>query len=129
MSGAEKNRLRQVLWTLLAVLGAGLFYAWVLIPAGVRLPCRFRRVTGWKCPGCGMTDLCLALLRGDLAAAFAYNRAVFAALPVLGVLLGLAAADYVRPLPQRAALLKRILTAALLALLLVWGAVRNAWGI
>ena len=45
-------------------LCAGLFYGYVLIPLGFRVPCLFRRVTGLRCPGCGITDLCLGLLHG-----------------------------------------------------------------
>jgi len=47
-----------------AVLCAGLFYGYVLLPAGVRIPCLFYEVTGMRCPGCGVTALCLDLLHG-----------------------------------------------------------------
>lgn len=52
----------------------------------VQLPCPFRSLTGWWCPGCGMTRATHHLLRGDPVSALQYN--VF----VLVVLAALAAA-------------------------------------
>ena len=54
---------------LLAALGYGL---WVAL-SGHGLPCLFHRITGWLCPGCGMSRVMGALLRLDLPAAFSYN--------------------------------------------------------
>jgi hypothetical protein len=39
-------------------------------------------VEGW-CPGCGMTRAAIALLHGDLAAAWALNRLSLVVLPML----------------------------------------------
>ena len=64
-------------------LGISTLYA----TTGIGLPCPFRELTGWQCPFCGGTRLGSALLHGDVAAAFAYNPAVFMSL-VLGVVVG-----------------------------------------
>ena len=37
------------------------------------LPCPFRTLTGWWCPGCGLTRATHHLFRGDLAQALRYN--------------------------------------------------------
>ena len=63
------------------VLCAGLFYGFVLIPLGLRLPCLFYRFTGLRCPGCGVTDLCLALLHGQFLGALSYNWGLVLASP------------------------------------------------
>ena len=52
------------------LLCAGLLYGFVLIPLGVRIPCLFYRFTGLRCPGCGITDLCLALLHGHFVPSY-----------------------------------------------------------
>ena len=46
--------------------------------------CAFRSVTGWWCPGCGLTRATHDLLHGDLAEAFADNALV---VPVLAMLI------------------------------------------
>ena len=103
------------------LLCAGLLYGFVLIPLGVRIPCLFYRFTGLRCPGCGVTDLCLALLHGHFAPG--YNWGLVLASPALVWLL-------VR-LWKNGACGKeeKTVSAALLAFLLIWGVVRNLWGL
>ena len=40
---------------------------------GVFPPCPFRALTGWWCPGCGMTRATHHLLHGDVVVALRYN--------------------------------------------------------
>lgn len=69
----------------------GMVVVAALVPPGLldRLPalCLFRNLTGWECPGCGMTRAVLSLLRGDLATALHYNRMVVLVFPLLCCLL------------------------------------------
>lgn len=62
---------------------AGLVYGYLLIPLGLRLRCPFRALTGLRCPGCGITDLCLAVLHGRFWEAPAYNWGLTVSLPAL----------------------------------------------
>lgn len=71
----------------LTVLGgvgfAGLIYLKVWLPlTGVGVPCVFRELTGFLCPGCGITRLCLALIDIDLYQAFRFNMLVFLLVPM-----------------------------------------------
>jgi hypothetical protein len=50
---------------------------------GVFLPCPFRVLTGWWCPGCGLTRATHHLLRGDITQAVRYNALVFVILATL----------------------------------------------
>src|SRR5260370_197453 len=73
------------------------FLAAVVIPVGATVvyhfppskypyypPCFFNKLTGFHCPGCGATRCVGALVRGDLAQAFAYNPLFTFLLPYVG---------------------------------------------
>ena len=49
-------------------------------------PCLFRVVTGWYCPGCGITRALHALAHFDPMRALAMNPLVVASLPVLAAM-------------------------------------------
>lgn len=60
-------------------------YAWLEHAPTV---CLFRNLVGLRCPGCGMTHALSALLHGEFARAFLYNKLVVVAFPALvGVVL------------------------------------------
>jgi hypothetical protein len=56
-------------------LAAGAVYVAAVNPEGRGgfLPCPFRSLTGWWCPGCGLTRAAHFLFRGDLTQALRYN--------------------------------------------------------
>jgi hypothetical protein len=51
--------------------------------SGALPPCAFHKLTGWYCPGCGMTRAAHALLHGRCAEAFGYNPLVVPLLPII----------------------------------------------
>ena len=123
------HRVKKLLAAGLGILALGLGYAAFIHLTGWAIPCLFRQVTGCKCPGCGVTSMCLALLRLDFAAAFRWNPGLMLLAPLLGALVVLLTAQYIRTGSWRP---KRWQTACLwimLGALLVWGVVRNLVGI
>jgi len=71
----------------LASFGAvGLGLSGLALATGVGIPCPWRWLTGTLCPFCGGTHVGMALLRGDLGAAWAANPFVVVGLGVLAVL-------------------------------------------
>jgi ribose/xylose/arabinose/galactoside ABC-type transport system permease subunit len=83
----------------LAASGAAV---WPMVTAGtgLALPCPLRTVTGIPCPACGMTTAAVALVRGQVDAAFQANPLIFglAALTVVsGALLALRATGVMPP--------------------------------
>jgi hypothetical protein len=68
-------------------------------------PCPFRTLTGWWCPGCGLTRATHHLLHGDVLGALRYN----ALLPIVLGLITLLWVDwYARTTGQRSLLPARI---------------------
>ena len=119
MPPSHKTRL---LKTGAVLLCAGLFYGYVLLPRGIVIPCLFYRITGWRCPGCGITNLCLAMLHGRIAEAPAYNWGLVLSLPVL---LWLVVYRRTEGSERR----EKAVCIGLLVFLLCWGVIRNLYGL
>ncbi len=76
----------------LAMAGGGVLYFALAWGGWDVMPCPLLKLTGLPCPGCGMTRSCLALLRGNWAAAWRFNPfgpvfAVFWAVVVTGLVM------------------------------------------
>jgi hypothetical protein len=58
------------------IAAAGLTYL-LAVPNQYKIPCVFNYATGLQCPGCGLTRASMAILRGDIQAAYNFNQLVF----------------------------------------------------
>ena len=116
-------------------LSRGLLLCALAVPLalalGFDLPlCPMAGLLGIPCPGCGLTRATLALVRGDLPAAYHFHPLVFVLAPLYIGLLATAAWEFVSgPVPNRAPLFdvtsrRATLAAATLLVLVVgvWGA-------
>lgn len=65
------------------VLAAGFAY-YLAARFFFAVPCVFRTLTGFKCPGCGITHMLIAELQLDFAQAYAANPALYLLQPVVG---------------------------------------------
>ncbi|MBE6022293.1 MAG: DUF2752 domain-containing protein [Cellulosilyticum sp.] len=72
-------------WVLGGLILGFLYGIWCEI-TNLSIPCLFYKITGKYCPGCGITRMCLNLLKGDLKAAFYSHPAIFLLLPIGGVI-------------------------------------------
>ncbi len=59
--------------------------------------CLFTRLSGYHCPGCGMTRACMHLTHLDLGWALTYNKMSLVVLPMLSVLL---LKDFIKTIKQ-----------------------------
>lgn len=121
-------RLRRLILRAALLLGGGLVYAAFCIETGWAVPCLFRRITGLRCPGCGVTRMCLALLRGDLAAAWAASPGLLLLSPFLGLLLLDLAVRYVRTGQRLPGPVERAGIWCAVAWLVLYGVIRNLAG-
>ena len=120
-----RQRLNALLLRCAVLVGAGAAYAGLIAVLGRGLYCPFWRLTGLLCPGCGVTRMCLALLRLDLAGAWRANAALVLALPVLILLAVRLMWVYVRTgrrMPSRG---EERLIWGLVVYFLAWGVLRN----
>ena len=76
-------RFKKVIGIVAVILLASFAYAFFCKKTGLAIPCAFHSITGLKCPGCGVTRMCLSLMNFDFLSAFNYNQALFCLIPVL----------------------------------------------
>lgn len=81
-----KSRILYLIKIYFPILIIGTIYYIICLITPFRIPCIFRSITGYKCPGCGITDLLLLTLKGDFISAFKCNPMVFIILPLIGII-------------------------------------------
>ena len=117
-------RLRKVaiIIGIACLLGGG--YA-ILCIHGIMIPCVFNYFTGLKCPGCGVTHMCVSLLHFEFSDAFAANQALFILMPVFVFFFARLLIRYIRT--GRAGLTKaeNIMCVVIVAMLVLFAIFRN----
>lgn len=78
------------------ILAIGFVYYILSSITGLYIPCAFRMITGYKCPGCGITHLAVAMLHGNFHEAFTANQLIFIMLPVAIIYGGYRAYKYIK---------------------------------
>lgn len=77
-----KGRALKVILIFSIFLAVGLLYAALCRMIGFGIPCVFHSLTGYYCPGCGVSRMFLSLLRFDISGAWKCNPAVLSMLPL-----------------------------------------------
>ena len=117
-------RAKKVIAGALILLAIGALYALFIHLTHWWIPCVFRFITGFKCPGCGVTGLCVALLRLDFAAAFRANPAIFCLLPLMALTAARMIYLYIR-YDKRRDKFTQIAVYFMIGVLLIFGVLRN----
>lgn len=92
----RRERLLRVIACVTLIGMAGCLYALFVVRTGLAIPCIFHLVTGYQCPGCGVTRMCVALLQMDFAKAYASNPVLFVLTPIMVLVFLPYVAGYVR---------------------------------
>ncbi len=120
-----KERLVRVLAGAGAAVAATLALVAWLRWSGEGLVCPLWRATGLYCPGCGVSRMCLRLLRLDLAGAFRANPLLLVTAPGMGALLLGRAWRYVRAGDRGTPRWEERTWLALAGVFLLYGVLRN----
>lgn len=79
----SKSQIQKEIRYLLIILGVGFgYYLWLNF-THLGIPCPFRTITGWLCPGCGITHMLIALIHLDFHTAYLENPFLLLTLPFL----------------------------------------------
>ena len=77
------TKMKKRLFVGVSLLIVGVLYLKIIAPKfNIHIPCIFNKITGFECPGCGLTRASLALLDGNIYQAFRYNMLVFILAPL-----------------------------------------------
>lgn len=120
-----KKRFLKAAGCLALLLTAGLGYAAFVQKTGWAVPCLFHKMTGFLCPGCGVTRMCMALLCLDFQTAFYSNPVVFLLLPVLAVIFLSQITGYIKTGTWKLSRIQNLTLYFCIAVLVVFGVVRN----
>lgn len=124
-SAAVRCRIKQVLIGALSLILLGLAYGLFVKITGLAIPCIFHLITGWKCPGCGVTRMCVALLQMDMKGAFYWHPMLLIQLPLLGLIFLRNIIAYIKNGVCHLSRLESICVYICIALLLVFTVLRN----
>lgn len=78
-----KERLRKTAIKYAIILGIGLAYLIFVLFVGRGIPCVFYEITGFRCPGCGISRMFVSMARLDFVSAFHHNPFFFVTGPFL----------------------------------------------
>lgn len=118
------KRLKKCFIMLAVGLTAGVIY-FLLTQLGFTIPCIFHLITGFYCPGCGVTRMCINLLKLDIYSAFRCNPAVFVILPFLTLIFVRRAYDYIKFGTAKHEKWMTVIEITSLILLIIFGVLRN----
>ncbi len=120
-----KQRVIKVIKISTVLIAMGCAYAVFFKLTGIGVPCPIRLVTGFLCPGCGMTRMCTSLVMLDFRAAWSYNPVVMCMLPVGIVLFGRGLKRYIVTGKNTTPKWEDAIMVVMIIILLVFGVVRN----
>ncbi len=123
----ETQRLKSVSKKVAKVLLAGFAYYIFVTLTHLYIPCIFRVMTGWLCPGCGISHMFVALAHLDLRGAYGENAFIFILLPFAAVYCGWKAWQYIKTGEREVKVWETVLFAVLFAGAVAFAVYRN-WG-
>lgn len=111
---------------LLIFLGLGTAYFIWLKTTGLGIPCPIRFITGGriKCPGCGVSTMCVNIIEGNFEAAFYANPCLFIMFPLWGIFIAVKLIFAPKALAEGAKL-NTVIYGAAAGVLLIFGILRN----
>lgn len=122
----EKYSMKKIIITIGVILVGFLYYIEIKT-LGFAIPCYFYKLTGLKCPGCGVTGVALSVLRGDLKSTFQCNLGLMLLSPIIVPLFATCWYRWITNRSNNIKIINRISIFCVIFLLL-WTVFRNIYG-
>ncbi|MBE6718648.1 MAG: DUF2752 domain-containing protein [Ruminococcaceae bacterium] len=125
MKKEQKERIIILIKNTLPVLVILLLYYFFVLITGIGIPCIFKKITGLRCPGCGISRMFMALFSLDFVKAARYNILVLSLLPFFVSLVVYKAIIYVKSGETKNTLFEKVFYPIVFILCIVFTVVRN----
>lgn len=119
------ERLLKVIKPTAIVLAIGFIYIILHLTTGFAISCPIHSVTGFNCPGCGLSRMFLNIIKLNFYDAFRCNQAVFCLLPVFAFFTVKHLYKYIRYGDSSFKKWENIVLYVIVFILLVFAVVRN----
>ena len=121
-----KKRIFKVIFFLILAILLLIGYYFLNIKTGFYIPCAIHELTGFYCPGCGLTRMIFALGHFRIAEAFGYNQLMFIGLPILLFYFGYQIYLYIFDRKDKVlSKFPKWIPIVLLVIVIAWGIIRN----
>jgi len=110
---------------ILIILVLGFAYLFIYQKFNVGIPCLINKLTGYKCPGCGMTHAMAAIWNQNFKDAWEYNPLSVTVLPIMCIYLLYRWIKENLHKRERFAVWEYILLTILIVIVLAYGYIRN----
>lgn len=121
----EKARLKRILKDTGVILAIGIAYFIFVTITGFYIPCLIRTLTGYLCPGCGISHYFVHMAHFEFREAFRANPYVFFFVPVAVPYWAFKSYQYIKTGETKYSLPEKIVIGALIIAAIVFGIVRN----
>ena len=118
-------RVKKLLRNAGLLAAAGVLYLIWMRTVGIGIPCPFRLMTGWKCPGCGVTRMAYALAHLRFREAYDCNPYFLCLLPFLLLYAVYRSRKYICGSDDHYSPAEKVLWVLVLAGAVVFGIIRN----
>lgn len=112
---------------ILVLLVLGATYLFIFQKIGIGIPCVFYELTGYKCPGCGMTHALSEIWNGNFYSAWEYNALCLTVLPIVCIYYLYRSIKENRRRGKEFYIWEYILLIILLVIVLLYGYIRNKY--
>ncbi len=123
-----KERAKSVLLFTAALMLLGIAYILFNLSTGIGIPCLFHSLTGYSCPGCGVSRMIISILKFDFLSAVHYNAALLFLSPAILVLAVQLIYKYIKTGSKMLSRAQSVTVVVIIVILILFSVIRNLPG-